>query len=287
MIFRKLFYGSISCTVSILLCIAFSLFGMRAVKVEAPVHEGVFLPVIMYHSVVENGGNGDYIIDAADFEKDMKYLEANGFKSVSIAQLVDYVYADGKLPEKPVMITFDDGFENNLTVALPVLEKYDMCGIVSVVGEFTEKAVAENDPNPAYAYCTWDDIRAMSECGRLEIGNHTDKMHSISNGRRGCAMKWNESLADYADAFETDIGGLQQKIIENSEITPIVFAYPYGSISRESIPILKKMGFKATFICYEKPNYITKTPNTLFGLNRYNRASYLSTEEFMRRALKP
>ena len=64
-----------------------------------------------------------------------------------------------------------------------------------------------------------------------------------------------------------------------------VYAYPYGAISAESEPVLKDLGFYASLSCREKPNYITKDPDCLWQLGRYNRPSGISTETFMQRAL--
>ena len=83
---------------------------------------GVFLPVIMYHSVHE-GAPQDYVVTPSQLEDDLNWLAENGYSSVTAQELVDYTLGKGDLPEKPVLITFDDGFYNNLSLALPLLEK--------------------------------------------------------------------------------------------------------------------------------------------------------------------
>jgi hypothetical protein len=94
-----------------------------------------------------------------------------------------------------------------------------------------------------------------------------------------------ESYDDYVKILTEDVGKLQQEFHENVGKTPKVFTYPFGYISKESIVTLKKLGFKATLNCYEKPNYITRDSNCLFGLNRYNRSGKYSTDEYMRKLL--
>ncbi|MCR4862864.1 MAG: polysaccharide deacetylase family protein [Ruminococcus sp.] len=243
---------------------------------------GVFLPVIMYHSVFDTAPR-EYTVTPEQLESDLKWLRDSGYTSVTAQQLINYTLGKDGLPERPVLITFDDGYYNNLSEALPLLEKYDMHAIVSVVGRYTD-SLAPADPHvPAYSYLTWDDIKQLIASGRVEIGSHTYDMHSISGQRRGCAKLPGESDEEYADTLSADIGLLRTEMHSNTGYVPLVFAYPFGSISRESVPVLRDSGILLTLTCYERPNLITRDPGCLFGLFRYNRSGLYSTEEFMKR----
>lgn len=248
-----------------------------------PKPEGVFLPVIMYHSI-PSIANSDYQITPAVFEDDLRYLKMNGYETVSVAELLAYTEGEGELPAHPVMITFDDGFYNNLSAALPLLEAYDMCAVISVVGEYTE-VTAERDPHvERYSYLTWEDVQALLDSGRIEIGNHTWDLHS-NDERAGCSIMYGENTGRYAQMLREDVGRLQDRAYEKTGCFPTVFAYPYGFICRESIPILQELGFVCTLTCYEKPNYITRDSTCLYGINRYNRNPAYSTEDFFAKAL--
>ncbi|MCI1269725.1 MAG: polysaccharide deacetylase family protein [Ruminococcus sp.] len=247
--------------------------------------ERIFLPVIMYHSIKENG-HTQYQITPEMVENDFKYLKEHNYNSVTAQQLVDYVYNDGNLPKNPVLITLDDGFYNNLYYLRPMLEKYDMYAVVSVVGTFVEND-AEADPHiPDYSYLTWSDISEMLSTGRFEIGNHTYNMHTTNNGRKGCKINFGENQDEYTDKVNKDISLLQLLLNEKDNISPIVFAYPFGYICNEIQPVLKENGFLITLNCYERPNYITRDPQCLYDLNRYNRSGLYTTEEFMAKLLK-
>ena len=75
--------------------------------------EGVEVPVIMYHSVLKDEAqHGAYVISPAEFEKDLLWLKENGYTTVSTGELIAYTQG-GTLPEKPVLITFDDGYYNS------------------------------------------------------------------------------------------------------------------------------------------------------------------------------
>ncbi len=242
------------------------------------------VPILMYHSVCDNERvQSDYRVSPKAFESDIKYLSDNGYTSIFVGDLVGYVYEGMPLPDKPVIITLDDGYFNNLTYVLPILEKYDMCATVSVVGEFVEKAEKENDPNPMYAYLTWEDIKSLEDTGRIEIGNHTNSMHEIGE-RRGCMKIVGESDESYDKILSADLTDLQNLLTENSDLTPIVFTYPFGFVSEESLPIIKKLGFLAALTCYERINYIDGTRDQLYRLGRFNRTPDISTEQFMKSA---
>lgn len=257
----------------------------RQAMAEENHDEDISVPIIMYHSISEEPDDGeDYLISKAAFEEDMNYLIENGYESVFISDLVSYVEDGVQLPEKPVVITFDDGFLNNMSYAYPFMEERGMKGVISVVGKYVEKAVEEDEHNPGYSNLTWDEITELSQSGTFEIGNHTYDMHTLGE-RRGCKIKYGETFEEYRNALYDDVYKLQEMIRENCGITPEVFAYPYGFISDESVYILHEMGFKALLSCYEEPNYINRNPACLTILNRYNRSGKYSTEEFMEKAL--
>ncbi len=247
---------------------------------------GIKVPIIMYHSVLKDPSkSNDYVISPIDVEKDFIYLKDNNYTTVFISDLINYVYDDIPLPKNPVVITFDDGQLNNLEYVLPLLKKYDMKANFSVVGDYTEKWSMLEDKNLTYSYLTWPDIKTLVESGRVEIGNHSNKMHSIDSKRKASTINEGETYKDYLMEFGSDTMAVQNKLHKNSDVTPQFYTYPYGFYCAESEKILKSLNFKATLIVSEKPNYITKSPECLYLLNRYNRPSGISTNEFMNKAL--
>lgn len=245
--------------------------------------EGISVPILMYHSVHEER-TGAYIVSPKTLEQDLAYLSAHDYHAVFVEDLIAYVYDGKPLPDHPVVITFDDGFYNNFSAALPLLEQYDMRATISVVGSFMEAQADADSHHPAYSYLTAADIRALCDSGRIEIGNHTYAMHG-NQTRHGCAILPNEREAAYAQVLRQDVGQLQSLLTAQAGVTPVVFAYPFGFVCPESIPVLRGMGFLATLTCYERPNLITRDPDCLIGLCRYNRDSSLTTAAFMQRAL--
>ncbi|MEG1497660.1 MAG: polysaccharide deacetylase family protein [Clostridiales bacterium] len=255
-------------------------------KTTAPVNsqgEGVAIPIIMYHSVCKDGGLAcDYVVSTELFTNDMMYLKTNGYTTIFISDIVEYVHNNKPLPKKPIVVTFDDGFLNNLTYVLPILESLDIRAVISVVGIYTERYTAEPDRNPVYAYLTWEDIKELAASQRIEIGNHTYSMHELG-ARQGSLKKSTENSEQYKELFTANVEKLQKALKSKVGITPSVFAYPYGFVSEESIPLIKNMGFKAALTCNEKMNYITHDEEQLYHLSRFNRPGNIETTEFMQR----
>lgn len=247
--------------------------------------KGIFLPVIMYHIVSEDPSRyNDYVVSPETIENDMAYLVEAGYKTVTVADLLAYVNDGESLPEKPIMLTFDDGYYNNMEYILPLLEKYGMTAVFSVVGDYIEMEENEKERNVNYSYLNWEEIDYLNKTGLVEIGNHTSSLHS-DNGRRGACIMNGENADEYQAMLKADVGGLQRKLKENSGVESIIFTYPYGFFCKESVPVLKELGFKATFICSERANYISRNENTLYGLNRYNRPYGINTADFMDKVL--
>lgn len=260
--------------------------GIAVLPVSASATEqGVPVPILMYHSILENPGTENkYVISIQTFRDDLQYLKEQGYTAIFISDLMAYADQGTPLPEKPVIITIDDGMLNNLSYALPALEEYDMKAAISIVGCFSQMSTEQEDPNPHYAHLTWEDIRTMNGSGRVEICNHTYNMHEL-DCRRGCTKNKGESEGQYQNSLRQDLEKLQTLLIEQSGVQPNVFCYPYGFISSESLPVLKEMGFRAALSCIEKVNYITGDPEQLYCLYRFNRPCGISTAEFMKKIL--
>ena len=94
--------------------------------------------------------------------------------------------------------------------------------------------------------------------------------------------KKNESLEDYTTLLSQDINKLQKEFINNTNYTPNTFTYPYGAISKESLNIIKTLGFKASLSCNAGVNHITKNKDCLYGLKRNNRPNNISTYSFFK-----
>ena len=242
------------------------------------------VPIIMYHSILKDPSRSNkYTVTPAVLEEDLKYIKDKGYTTVTIADLISYVYDDSPLPEKPIVLTFDDGHYNNYGYLFPLLEKYDMKAVISIVGSYTDKFTETDEANLNYSYLRWKDIKELMDTGRIEFQNHTYNLHSNTGKRIGTKKIKGETDEHYKSILKDDILKLQQEFEENTNYTPKCFTYPIGGISNASLDIIKELGFKASLSCEQGINKLTKNPNSLYLLKRYNRPSYISTYNFFQK----
>lgn len=242
--------------------------------------EEVRLPVVMYHHVSKDAGKwNDYVISAEEFESDLQWLSDHGYETVSVPQLLAWEAGEYVMPEKPCMITFDDGFESTAAYAEPLLEQYGFCGVAAVIGSVCEKFSALNEHDPELSNLSWEDVRAMAERGTVEVQCHTWDLHSLQSGK-GCGKLRGESEASYRYRLSGDLGRFLRACREHGvQISPSI-AYPYGAYSQETTAAVRDFGFLAAFTCTEKINRLTKTDGELYDLGRYNRPHGVSSEKF-------
>lgn len=249
--------------------------------------EGQKLPILMYHHITEKPElAGKYTVLVSELEQDLIYLKQHGYHSITMTQLIDHVKKGTELPPKPIIITFDDGQESFYAYAYPLLQKLEMCAIMSIVGSYTDQYSEIDDHHIKYSYLNWEEVKELSQSGFVEIQNHTYNMHSTNGSRMGCRIKKGESDKQYEQALWNDVGKLQEQIYEYTGIHPNTFTYPYGYICNEATDILKKMGFEAALTCAEKVNIIREGENTdwLYSLGRFNRPHGESTSSYIARA---
>lgn len=245
------------------------------------VTDSVSLPIVMYHSVLKDTElSGKYVITPNTLVQDIEYLRNNGYTFISADELINFVDNAGELPEKPVMLTFDDGFYNNYGYVKPILEKFGAKAIISVVGSYTDEYSESNITNMTYGYMRWAEIYDMFLSSRIEIANHSYDFHSNTNGRNGSKRNKNEDIETYKSVFYEDTKKAQDRFLTKTGFVPIIYTYPFGAYSEETTDILKDMGFRMSLTCNEGMNYITKEPDSLFLLKRYNRPSDICTDEF-------
>ena len=253
---------------------------------EAKVEDRIDLPIIMYHGLLkEEKRQGQFIISPNLFEQDLRYLQENGYTTVVIADLIAYVQDGKPLPEKPVMLTFDDGYYNNYLYAFPLLKQYNCKMVLSPIGRYTDEYTQNKDTHANYAHCSWDAVREMMASGLVEFQNRSYNLHSIDSGRKGAKKKAVESLVDYRTLLVEDVMKMQTRMREETGYTPTAFVYPFGAVSSESLPILKELGFQATLICESHINAITRDPECLYGLGRYRRPAKTGSEAFFKKIL--
>lgn len=194
------------------------------------------VPILVYHNF-SNKRSDKTAVSQDDFEAQMKYLKKNGYHVVSIDQLLDFIDYKEQLPEKSIVITFDDAWRSIFDVALPILIKYDFTATFFIYTDFIGGGKA----------MTWKQIETLSKIG-FDIQCQT-KTH-----RNLAVPKKNESFKEYFESIEMEIGYPKKLLKKKLNIDCNFLAYPYGETNNLVIALLKKHGYRAAFTFDRKSN---------------------------------
>lgn len=244
--------------------------------------DSVRIPIVMYHHILEDSRLlGDYVISPGQLESDLQYIRDQGYTAVLPREVAAWVRGEGDLPEKPIMITFDDGNKSAYVYAYPLLKKYGMKGVLSVIGIHSEKYSGIDDGNVNYAHTTWAELGELAQSGIFEIGNHTYDMHEESSPRAGIRRCADENARDYRETLGKDLAMNQGLLEAATGGPPKVFAYPYGFVESDANGVLDELGFDVTLGVEEKVSAITcGDMDSLKCLGRFNRPYAATTNTF-------
>lgn len=244
--------------------------------------DSVCVPVIMYHNIMKtNSKNSKFIITNTQFEDDLKYLKENGYSTIVIEDLINYVNDGTPLPEKPIILTFDDGYYNNYVYAYPTLKHYGFKGVLSIIGYYTDMYTENGEQNENYSHVTWKDVNEMLNSEVFEFQNHSYNLHTLNNGRNGSKKKKGESKEAYRKTLTEDLTMLQNEFSKHTGKNLTTYTYPFGSVSNESFDIIKELGFKASLSCESGVNTITRDPDCLYMLKRTIRTPNVSVQQIL------
>jgi len=246
------------------------------------------IPIITYHSLVANPTSNSEI-SVETFEAQIKALNENGYTGVTFEDLIAYVYEGKELPEKPVCITFDDGYLNNYELAYPILKKYNMKATIFVIGVSVGSLTNYKDTDyPITPHFTFEQAKEMQESGLISIQSHTYDMHQWAPYESGNMVRENilkledESEKEYMNALRADVAQYKAGIEGSLENEVIALSYPNGKYETLTNVVLKEEGIKATVTINEGPNEILKgLPQSLYALNRYNMDETITVEKVL------
>ena len=192
---------------------------------STPAADSIRVPILVYHSVMPHhpGQTAEQrVLDVDDsvFVAQMRYLVNRGYHVVSFAALVDALEGRDTLPNHAVVLTFDDGWENQYHHAFPILRRF---GFTATFFVFTTPIGKDGK------LMTWEQLRALQAAG-MTIGSHT-RTHPI--------------LPDYHAALHNEIVMSREDIQEHLGRTPDFFAYPFGAWDAESAAWALKAGYRA------------------------------------------
>ena len=234
------------------------------------------VPVLMWHNLAEES-SGDMTISLDTFRAQIEALHEAGFKTVSLQQLYDYVHFGTELPEKPIVLTFDDGYFSNYEYAYPILREYGMQATIFAIGVSVGKDTYKDTDHAMTPHFGADEAREMVDSGLISVQSHTFDMHQWPPFEDGNAQVREtllpfdgEADADYEAAVEADFAE-SRELLESITGQPVnALAFPEGAYVTLTQDALRSAGAELTFTTVRAVNTVVKgLPQSLCAMPRF------------------
>ena len=176
-------------------------------------------PILEYHTVTNNPipDSEVYNVPPEEFAAQLDYLKENGYTTITLRKFTQVLNGIGKLPDKPIILTFDDGYEDNFTEMLPILEAHKMTAVVYVITNFLDKP----------GYLTVAQLQEMQR-RNIEIGSHTADH---------IALNWESDQMKIHQIRDS------KSFLEMNGLAIETFSYPNGGNSEVVAGMLKQEGY--------------------------------------------
>jgi poly-beta-1,6-N-acetyl-D-glucosamine N-deacetylase len=212
--------------------------------------------VLAYHDVRDNVRESfktwpeATAVDTQDLVQQLSWIDKNGYRPVSLQQIVDARAGKTPLPDKAILLTFDDGFESVYTKVFPLLKQFNYPAVIAIVGDWIQtpqdQLVQFGDIRvPRSAFVNWDEVREMVGSGLIEVASHTYSLHqgivsnpqgslmpaAVSRGYQAQGQKY-ESDTAHAQRIKMDLLRSSQLIERETGKRPRAIVWPYGASNR-------------------------------------------------------
>lgn len=219
--------------------------------------DAVRVPVLLYHNFTWEEhvpAASRYLTPRTVFAREMAYLAENGYTVIPLRQLIAHMETGAPLPPRPVVLTFDDGYESNATLAYPILKHHQFPATIFLVAS-QDQSRAPAEPS----MLSWTQMRQMEESGLIEIQAHTYDLHQLVATESAAsplrpavlAPAWMpaagrlETEAEYRSKLRTDFRQARETIERELGHSPDILAWPYGAYSTTALELGREAGFRS------------------------------------------
>ncbi len=234
------------------------------------------VPILMYHHLTYDSDQwNSSTISPDQFKKEMLYLKALGYSTINFEEYIEFKENGKKLPDNPIIITFDDGYYSNYEYAYPILKELNMKATISIIGWSVGREYEKDNVTPISRHFTWEQAKEMYESGLIDIQSHSYDLHSINNEIKSADKLPTETQEQYVKKFKEDTINSRKLIESNLKSKVLVYTYPHGVYNNTTEKILKELGFKVSL----STEYgISDLNNGMYHLRRINMSSIKSHE---------
>lgn len=227
--------------------------------------------VLEYHDFTDDPAKAtDYTMTTDALRRDLDWLRSHGYTTILPRELAAGRCGDGSpLPEKAVLLTFDDGYESNYTLAFPILREYGAKAAISLI---TARIDAEKP-----GFLTWEQCREMAASGLVEFASHTNDLH-ISDEVMGINRKDGETEEEYAARVFPDLETSIARIEDETGQDVTTFTYPLGDMEEWAEDFLREHFAVTLSGIYGSAHY----GDPLYHLPRCNVSDAHAAREYVR-----
>lgn len=224
------------------------------------------LTVIGYHEITnrKNALIPEYAVSTTHFKQHIAWLKNNGFHFISVDQLLQANQGQSQLPEKPVLLTVDDGYASFYQNAYPIIKANKIPVVLAVVGSWLEPKEGQNidfsgKQIQRNEMLSWSELKEMQDSGLVEIANHSYNLHrGILGNPQGnlesaaVTRLYNPQTARYEDdqhyqkRIFDDLKQNNQLLTAHGLKAPRVMVWPYGHYNMQTVNIAKLLGMSIT-----------------------------------------
>jgi len=218
---------------------------------------------IAYHDIEDR--DPDQRVVAVRTERmieQLAWLRENGYRPVTVDQILAARKGGPELPAKAILLTFDDGYSSFYTRVLPVLRSYHWPAVLAPVGVWIDTPANQpvdfaGDLRPRSQFLTWAQVREISRSGLVEIAAHTDHSHlgilanpqgnlqpAAATRRYDATTGRYESEADFQARMRQDVTSISDKILAVAGYRPRIWVWPYGTADGSTLQVVDSQGFK-------------------------------------------
>lgn len=241
--------------------------------------------VLCYHDVIDLKVTPNRKLYPQTIRSDLlvrhfNWIKQQGYQPVSLQQIIDAKEGKKPLPEKAILLSFDDGYESFYQIIFPLLKLYNFPAMFALVGSWLDvpeggTVVYGKDKLPRSQFVTWDQVREMQESGLIEFASHTYASHYgvIANpqGNQQPAMTsaiWKdgryETMEQYQARISQDLAASAAQLKAKIGVSPRALVWPYGAFNQTAVDIAKQLGMPYTFTLEEGINKASDSGSAIY-----------------------
>ncbi|MGW9062532.1 poly-beta-1,6-N-acetyl-D-glucosamine N-deacetylase PgaB [Achromobacter animicus] len=248
--------------------------------IDKPWVNGQFL-ALAYHDVEDDDPDQAFLSVRTDrLAEQLAWLRANGYEAVSVDQILTARQGGKPLPDRAVLLSFDDGYRSFHTRVLPILKAYGWPALLAPVGVWMDTPPDRpvdfgGTPEARNRFLNWDEIHEISRSGLVEIAAHTDASHygalanPQGNTEPAAAIRafdartgQYETEAQFDARMGRDVAAITEKIRAATGKKPRVWVWPYGAEGGSTLRITAENGYEMALTLEDGPGRLSRLMST-------------------------